>query len=108
MPVAELRTAYGARPEGSASKLSTYRAGWRILKTMNNLYRIERPIAFFDAIRGMLALNAVILSVPLFITFFVTGLVPRLPSETLCTGLASIAGLTGLTGLTLTNVTRAS
>src|SRR3546814_1350612 len=54
MPVAELRTAYGARPEGSASKLSTYRDGWRILKTMINLYRIERPIAFFGAIGGML------------------------------------------------------
>src|SRR3546814_17393773 len=51
MPVAELRTAYGARPEGSASKLSTYRDGWRILKTMINLYRIERPIAFFGADR---------------------------------------------------------
>src|SRR3546814_15635824 len=63
MPVAELRTAYGARAEGSASKLSTYRDGWRILKTMINLYRIERPIAFFGEIVGLLALIAVIRSV---------------------------------------------
>src|SRR3546814_5218177 len=86
MPVAELRTAYGARPEGSASKLSTYRDGWRILKTMINLYRIERPIAFFGALGGMLALIAVILSVPLFLTFFETGLAPRVPAAIHPTG----------------------
>ena len=106
MPVAELRTAYGARPEGSASKLSTYRDGWRILKTMINLYRIERPIAFFGAIGGMLALIAVILSVPLFITFFETGLVPRVPTAILCTGLVLIAVLNGFSGLILDTVTR--
>src|SRR6186997_1571406 len=47
MPVGELETAYGARPEGSASKLSTYRDGWRILKTIGTLYRIERPVRFY-------------------------------------------------------------
>src|SRR3546814_6166956 len=69
MPVAALRTAYGARPEGSASKLSTYRDGSRILHTMINPYRIDRSIASFRTHAGMFALFAVILSFPRFITF---------------------------------------
>ena len=54
MPVGELATAYGARPEGSESKLSTYRDGWRILKTIAMLYRIERPVLFFGSIGALL------------------------------------------------------
>ncbi len=106
MPVAELRTAYGARPQGSSSKLSTYRDGWRILKTMLNLYRIERPIAFFGAIGGALIALAVFLAIPLFITFFQTGLVPRIPTAVLCTGLVLLAFLNGFCGLILDTVTR--
>jgi hypothetical protein len=49
MPVGEVTTAYGARPEGSQSKLSTYRDGWRILKTILHLFRIERPVLFYGA-----------------------------------------------------------
>ncbi len=47
MPVAEVVTAYSARPEGSTSKLSTYRDGWRILMTILALFRFERPVIFF-------------------------------------------------------------
>ena len=54
MPVGEVVTAYGARPEGSDSKLSTYRDGWRILKTIAHLYRIERPVLFFGGIAALL------------------------------------------------------
>ena len=54
MPVGEVVTAYGARPEGSASKLSTYRDGWRILKTIGTLYRIERPVLFYGGIGALL------------------------------------------------------
>ena len=54
MPVAEKITAYAARPEGSVSKLSTYRDGWRIMRTIITLYRVERPIWFFGFIGGLL------------------------------------------------------
>ena len=65
MPVGEVETAYGARPEGSASKLSTYRDGWRILKTIGTLYRIERPVLFFGSIGALLLVAAMVLAVPL-------------------------------------------
>ena len=106
MPVAERVTAYAARPEGSVSKLNTYRDGWRILNTIMTLFRYERPLLFFGAIGGLLGLAAIILAVPLIITFLDTGLVPRLPTAVLSTGLVILAFLNGFCGLILDTVVR--
>ena len=106
MPVGELVTNYGARPEGSASKLSTYRDGWRILTTIGTLYRIERPVLFYGAIAALLLLAAIIISVPLLITYIDTGLVPRFPTAILATGMVIIAVLSFFAGLILDTVTR--
>lgn len=106
MPVAERVTAYAARPEGSESKLSTYRDGWRILMTILTLFRIEKPLAFFGLIGGLLALIAVGISIPLFITYFETGLVPRLPTAVLAMGIMLLAFLNGFCGLILDTVVR--
>src|SRR5918997_96640 len=80
MPVAEVVTAYGARPEGSQSKLSTWSDGWRIMRTILHLYRIERPVIFYGGFPAFLAAVAVTMSIPLAITFVQTGLVPRFPT----------------------------
>lgn len=106
MPVGELVTAYGARPEGSASKLSTYRDGWRILTTIGTLYRIERPVLFYGTIAALLTIAAIILAVPLLLTYLDTGLVPRFPTAILATGLVIIAVLSFFAGLILDTVTR--
>jgi glycosyltransferase involved in cell wall biosynthesis len=106
MPVGELVTSYGARPEGSASKLSTYRDGWRILTTIGTLYRIERPVLFYGTIAALLTLVAVIISIPLLITYIDTGLVPRFPTAILATGMVIVAVLSFFAGLILDTVTR--
>jgi hypothetical protein len=106
MPVAEVITAYAARPEGSTSKLSTYRDGWRILRTIVNLFRLERPILFFGSIGIFALLVAIILAIPLAITYAHTGLVPRLPTAVLITGLGIGAMLCFFTGLILDTVVR--
>lgn len=106
MPVGEMVTAYGARPEGSASKLSTYRDGWRILKTIGTLYRVERPVLFYGGLAALLLLLAIVLAVPLLITYLDTGLVPRFPTAILATGLVIIAVLSFFAGLILDTVTR--
>ncbi len=106
MPVAEKITAYAARPEGSESKLSTYRDGWRILNTIIKLFRIERPLAFFGLIGGALAFTALILAMPLIVTFWQTGLVPRLPTAVLVTGMIILAALNVMAGLILDTVVR--
>lgn len=104
MPCAELETPYYARPEGSASKLSTYRDGFRILATIVTLYRIERPLLFFGAIGTLFAAAGVILGVPLAFTYMQTHLVPRFPTAILITGLVIIAALCVFAGLILDTV----
>ena len=106
MPVAEVVTAYGARPEGSHSKLSTYGDGWRILRTILHLFRIERPVLFYGSISAALALLAILLAVPLAITYAQTGLVPRFPTAILVTGLMILAALSFFCGLILATVVR--
>ncbi|WP_245600272.1 glycosyltransferase family 2 protein [Sphingomonas jaspsi] len=106
MPVGELVTAYGARPEGSASKLSTYRDGWRILKTIGTLYRVERPVLFYGGIGALMLVAALVLAVPLVLTYLDTGLVPRFPTAILVTGMVVVGVLCFFAGLILDTVTR--
>jgi glycosyltransferase involved in cell wall biosynthesis len=106
MPVGEVVTAYGARPEGSVSKLSTYRDGWRIMKTILHLFRIERPVLFYGGFGLFLAVIALTISVPLVITFAQTGLVPRFPTAILATGLMIVAFMSFMCGLILDTVVR--
>ena len=106
MPVAEQVTAYAARPDGSESKLNTWRDGFRILNTILLLFRYERPLQFFGAIAATFAIMAIILAIPLFITFLQTGLVPRFPTAILATGLMILSALNGMCGLILDTVVR--
>jgi glycosyltransferase involved in cell wall biosynthesis len=106
MPVGEIETSYGARPEGSQSKLSTYSDGWRILKTIGTLYRVERPTLFYGGLGAMLLAAAIVLAVPLVVTYLHTGLVPRFPTAILVTGMTIVAVLCFFTGLILDTVTR--
>jgi len=105
MPFAEVPVPYRSRPEGSESKLSTYRDGWRILKTICKLFVSERPLQFFSGIAGLLALLSVALAAPLVVTYVETGLVPRLPTAVLVTGTMLVAMLSFVCGVVLHTVT---
>jgi glycosyltransferase involved in cell wall biosynthesis len=106
LPVAEIETPYYARPQGSFSKLNTWRDGFRILGTILKLYRTEKPLSFFTGIGVLLAALAVGLAVPVFITYLEQGVVPRLPTALLSTGLMIVAMLSVSSGLVLDTVTR--
>jgi len=106
LPVAEVETPYYSRVEGSASKLNTWRDGFRILWTILRLYRSERPLQFFSAIAIALAAAAIILAIPVIATFIEEGIVPRLPTAVLATGLMLAAALSFMSGLILDTVTR--
>ena len=106
LPVAEIDTPYYARPEGSASKLSTWSDGFRILWTILQLYRSERPLTFFGAFGAVLAVVSLGLAVPIVITFLETHTVPRLPTAVLAMGLMLMAFLSFSVGLVLDTVTR--
>ncbi len=105
MSYAEVPVSYKARPEGSFSKLSTYRDGWRILTTIFKLFISEKPLAFFTLVSALLTISAVALSAPLFSTFLQTGLVPRLPTALLATGLMLVSFLSLVCGAILHTVT---
>ena len=106
MPVAEIETPYYARPEGSVSKLNTWRDGFRILGTILKLYRSEKPLRFFTVIGLFLALVSIGLAIPVIITYLEQGIVPRLPTAVLSTGLMIVAVLSISSGLVLDTVTR--
>lgn len=105
MPIGEIKTAYSDRPPGSTSKLSTFRDGFRILGMIGVLIKEERPLAFFSLASALLFLGAIILAIPLVITYRQTGLVPRFPTAILATGLVILSVLSFLCGLILDTVT---
>ena len=106
LPVAEIATPDYARPEGSFSKLNTWRDGFRILGTILRLYRTEKPLRFFTAIGVFLMLVSIGFAVPIVVTYLEEGVVPRLPTAVLSTGLMIVAVLSISSGLVLDTVTR--
>ena len=104
--MAEIDTPYYARPKGSASKLNTWSDGFRILRTIVKLYRAERPMPFFTGIGLALTIASVGFATPVVVTYLETGLVPRLPTAVLATGLMILAFLSAAIGLVLDTVTR--
>lgn len=107
LPSAEIATRYFARPEGSQSKLSTYGDGFRILCTILRMLKEVRPFAFFGSIFAVLALSSVTLAMPLIVTYMETGLVPRLPTAVLVTGMMILGFLSLAAGIVLDSLSRA-
>ena len=106
MPLAEVATPYKDRPVGSVSKLSTFRDGFRILWLIGKLVKEERPVQFFGIGALLLAIFSLVIVKPVFVTYLETGLVPRLPTAVLATGLMLLAFLSLACGLILDTVTR--
>jgi glycosyltransferase involved in cell wall biosynthesis len=106
LPVGEIRTPYYSRAPGSESKLSTWKDGIRILRTIFRIYRSERPLPFFGSIGISLALVSLGFAFPIVLTFMREGIVPRLPTAILSTGLMVIAMLAVACGLVMDTVTR--
>jgi glycosyltransferase involved in cell wall biosynthesis len=106
VPVAEVVTRYSKRPEGSSSKLSTYRDGFRILATIARMFRDIRPLPFFTGFALLFAAVGLLLGTEVLREFLQTGLVPRLPTAVLATGLILLASLSVACGLILDSVAR--
>lgn len=106
MPTSEVDTKYSERDEGSTSKLRTIQDGIRILLTIGYLLKQERPLSLFLVVASAFLMAAASLAVPLFLEFFTSGLVLRLPTATLVMGLSVVGILSIFTGLILDTVTR--
>lgn len=106
MPYGEVMTKYSARPGGSESKLSTYKDGWKILRTIGLLYISERPMSFFGLCSAALSMVSIIIFIPVMNEYLATGLVPRMPTAMLSAALMVVALLSFFSGMVLDNVTR--
>lgn len=106
LPVSEVDTAYFARLEGSESKLNTYRDGVRILWTIMNLFRTEKPLIFFSIVSLVLSVISLMVFFPIWAEFKSTGLVDRIPSTILCVGLMISAVFSLFTGFILDSTSR--
>ncbi|CAG9264719.1 glycosyltransferase [Paraburkholderia unamae] len=106
MPVAEVATLYGARPEGSESKLNTWQDGLRILLMIVRLFKAEKPLLFFSLGFFVCALLSIVLAVPVIDEYLRTGLVPRLPTALLCAALMLFGAILLTCGIVLDTVTR--
>ena len=107
MPMTEIGAPYRERPSGSTSKLRTYRDGARIVMLISRLVKDERPLQFFGALGLAVGCLGLLLGLPVVLTFFETGLVPRLPTAVLSVGLVVLAWLAIFAGLILDVVTKA-
>jgi glycosyltransferase involved in cell wall biosynthesis len=107
MPLAEIAAPYRGRPPGGTSKLRTFHDGARILATIVRLVKEERPLAFFSAAGSVLLGLAAVLVAPVLMTYFATGLVPRLPTFVAAMALLLLAFLSFACGLILDSVARA-
>lgn len=106
LPVAEVATPYSSRPEGSESKLNSISDGFKILGTIFMLLKETKPIHFFTALFLILAITSVVLAIPLFISFIETGLVPRIPTAILTTGIMLVGVVCFICGLILDSVSK--
>lgn len=105
MPIAEIPTPYKGRPAGSESKLRTLHDGVRIMRTIIGLVKREKPLSFFGWLCVLLVGSALVIGAPVVNTYFETGLVPRLPTAVLATGLVLLGFLSLACGLILDTVT---
>lgn len=106
LPVAEIESAYGRREEGSSSKLSTFRDGFRILRMMATLTKETRPFLFFSSISLVIAATSAIFMLPVLIEYFTTGLVDRLPTWILSMTLLLGAMMVFAAGIVLDSLAR--
>lgn len=105
MPTDEVQAKYQSRPAGSESKLRTISDGLRISWLIFQLLRQERPMVVFGMAGTILAVTSIVLAYPLFVTYFETGLVPRLPTAVLSSGTMLLSSLSFVCGLILDTVT---
>jgi glycosyltransferase involved in cell wall biosynthesis len=107
LPVYEIELDYGRRPEGSHSKLSTFRDGFKILFMFAMLMKETRPFAFFGTISAALMLSSLAFMAPVLIAYFETGLVDRMPTWVFSLVLMMSSLLVLTAGLILDSVSRA-
>ena len=99
---------YRDRPEGSESKLNTYKDGFKVIMTIFNLYRLYKPFQFFSIFALLFLILSILFFIPAFIDYATSGLVPRFPSLIVSTALFIVSALSFSVSLILDSVRKNS
>jgi len=108
LPVSEVEVAYMARPDGSESKLRSVADGFGVLRAMIVLLKVNRPMALLGSFSALFATASFALGCPVVVDYLRTGVVERLPTAVLATGLAVLALTSAVAGLIMDSISRAS
>lgn len=103
MKIISLPVAYQDRPEGSVSKLNTYKDGAKVLLKIFNLYKEYRPLSFFSIFSAIFLIVGIVFFIPVGIDYLKTGLVPKIPSL-LAAGVFLVLALVSFTSGVLLDV----
>lgn len=104
--IKEIPIDYRRRPEGSFSKLDTISDGYKVVKTVFQLFRDYKPYIFFTSISVVLGVIAVLFMLPVIIEYWHTGLVPRFPTLIVCCFVMLLAILLFISGVILEVMTK--
>lgn len=106
--IKEVPIAYRDRPDGSESKLNTFRDGFRVLKTILNLYKNYKPLSFFGGISSILFIIGILMFLPVLTGYIKTGLVAKFPTLIVSIGLLTSSLVSLACGLILDTVKKHS
>ena len=106
LPVIEVECDYGRRQEGSESKLSSFRDGFKILRMMGSLMKETRPFTFFSYIALGLVGISMFSAAPVLVEYFSTGLVSRMPTWVLSMTMLLGSMMVFMAGVILDSVAR--
>lgn len=102
----EVPITYQDRPEGSESKLNTFSDGYKVLKMIFNLFKDYKPLLFFSLVTGILFVLGLFIGFPVISEFAETGMIDKVPSAILATGLMILAALSFVSGFILDTIVR--
>ena len=104
MQIDNIVVEYRDRPAGSVSKLNTFKDGFRVLRTIVDLFKSYKPLVFFNTLAAVLIIIAAVFFTPVFIDYLRTGMVAKFPTLIVC-GFVVLAAIQSLfAGLVLSNM----
>ena len=106
LPIDEVSAKYIKRPEGSHSKLNTFKDGFRILFTIIYLLITEKPLLFFNTISLIFLVIGLFLGIGITIEYFETLKVERFPTAILTICLIILSALSFLIGLLMNAISK--
>jgi glycosyltransferase involved in cell wall biosynthesis len=104
LKMVEVQVPYRGRPEGSVSKLNTFRDGFRVLWKTFSLFRAFKPLTFFGGIGLLLVALGLLAGLPPVFGYASTGQVARFPLAILAVGLVLLGFSCGFLGILLHSV----